>query len=61
MYYVCVCRRHMHIHMLFFLLQEGFEAIFKTNTEQRIKLLDGDLLLYMVSNLYITNLSTDKI
>lgn len=44
----------------FFLLQEGFEAIFKTNTEQRIKLLDVDLLLYMVSNLYITNLSTDK-
>lgn len=59
MYYVC--RRHMYIHMhFFFVLQEGYESIFKTNTVQRIKLLDGDLLLYIVSNLYITNLSTDK-
>lgn len=51
----------MYIHMhFFFVLQEGYESIFKTNTVQRIKLLDGDLLLYIVSNLYITNLSTDK-
>lgn len=46
--------------IFFFVLQEGYESIFKTNTVQRIKLLDGDLLLYIVSNLYITNLSTDK-